>query len=181
MSYREELLEQMVRGNRLDWWKNYADFYLIGKDKVAKVFHNSDDARMEYKNLFLLSSLDERINVPEPYEMINLGTGYDLESQGISPPRFCFYNYVAVVMELLKGRCFKDLTKREKAGYEEPLVGMVNAFIEHHLWRWDFKAEDLLAFDDGSLYMVDTHTIRKMYPRHFEEQSREKINSFLER
>lgn len=109
MSYKEQVLENLRGGNILLWYKSFADFCPAGKagekDLVAKIFVGSPEAMKEYRNLNWLYGLDERIRVPEPFELINLGWSKSLLRQGITGLIDWGFDaeHYAVIMEYLKG------------------------------------------------------------------------------
>jgi hypothetical protein len=173
LAYRQRV-EQAIRTTKYNRdcyeYPNYGAVYLLdGGTQAAKVFFNGfarDEARKEFSNLSRLTRMsdpaggDLRIRVPHPDAVLSIGRGGlyrgTMLGRMIGYPEQMLY---AVIMEHIPGPSLARLDRSRRNAYMPALEEMLSALVEHGVWRYDLKLQDILTFpDSGKVCMVDTHT-----------------------
>ena len=162
------LLRKAIRDEKLLFGTNYGRFYPIEQGTLlAKVFlapFSQGEATKEYANLSFLQTLDERIRVPTPHALINIGP---ISLPGAHP----FYSLeteplFAVVMEWIYGRDIASLPKDVRQQYLPSVKDLFAAFLEHELFFDDLKPDHLLCMEGSdTVCLVDTHLMFRGLPR----------------
>lgn len=165
MTNLTEVQGEIMAGNRLFGW-NYGLFYSAGQGLVAKVFKSEctshNEARKEFDNLARIRDMkDQRLNVPEPIDLVNLGSGNGLKKalcgNWIFDRRYEIY---AVVMPFIKGPQLLSWERELWERYRSSTKIMVEAMAEHWIFKYDLKPLEVIGEDvSNRVFFVDTHGI----------------------
>ena len=166
MDSRAKILHGIQTGQMLFRSTNAcARFYPVEDgQRVAKVFINMsprEEAEREYRNLQALQTLDARIRVPAPYEILEIGSRQPLMAQGLEAYGVGEDAIYAVVMEWIHGPSIKQLPPQGRPAYRPALHALLDALQDHHLFFTDLKRDHLLCMDtSAAVCLVDTHMMK---------------------
>lgn len=173
MGTRQVLLERINSGPPI-FGKNYGVFYPIRPGVIAKVFtqfsfldHLTDVpfAQTEFDILDKLYNLDPRLRVPKPEDLL-----LDLMHSSQLSDKLLQFNYDsngvsedapihAVLMEQFYAPTVDQIPVYIRwQKITQPLSQMVNALLEHSIYKFDIKANEIFWFGKNQACgLIDYH------------------------
>jgi hypothetical protein len=176
MSYKNIILDRIEKGEHFSDWNNYGRIFEISEDLVAKVFVRGNlekESKKEFDNLEKITNFnDDRLNVPRPYELVelptlgelsNLATYLDLDLMGTpSNENKAVY---AVVMDKIIGTTLKESPFIGRLKYLKQLRAMGQSMLEHGLQIYDIQEREIfLNSKPKKVSFVDTHIAEWVEP-----------------
>ena len=135
--------------------------YDVGAGVVAKVFADPwlRLGRSEFRNLRRIRDLnDERLTVPCPVDLLDLGYNHDLIEAGDPSSHLrimlevsygmegLVYPVQAVLMEKLEGTSLPQVELDRRGDYQQRLVDLVEGLIERGVRILDLKPDEIILY-----------------------------------
>jgi hypothetical protein len=165
MNYRHAIFDAVKKDYPLSHQGYCSVVYPLQDHKVAKLFlatSSEYEAKKELNKLKILSTLDDRLNVPAPIDdIIELGPVPKLAELDRLKGHLSEHNVFAVVMERIYGPDLRGADPSLLREYRKSLHDNYGAFIEYSICKPDFGKDNFICQNGSNkVWFVDTHNVR---------------------